>query len=137
VNFVLDASVALSWAFADERTDSSMEVLGHLRESEAVTSAIWPLEVTNALLVAERRGRIEPAPSTRFCALLLELPIVVEPLERSRVFGDTRRLARIHGISSYDASYLAIAVRLGIPLATGDEALARAARDEGVEVMGS
>ncbi|TVR66324.1 MAG: PIN domain-containing protein [Gemmatimonadales bacterium] len=135
MNFVLDASVVLSWAFEDERDASALRVLERLRESEAVTSSIWPLEVSNALLAAQRRGRIDPADAARFASHLLVLPIVVEPVERRASLVDLRRLAQDHDLSSYDASYLDVALRRGIPLATMDMALSRAAESAGVALV--
>lgn len=134
MNFVLDASVTLSWAFEDERDETSLAVLEALEASEAITSPIWPLEIANGLLTAERRDRITPADANRFTALLLELPIVVEPLDRRRPLQEVRQLARRHGLSAYDASYLEVALRHGVPLATGDGRLAAAAREVGVEL---
>jgi len=135
VNFVLDASVTLAWAFEDERDAMAERVLDELERSEAATPHVWPLEVANALVVAERRGRISPADANRFGALLLDLPLVVDPLERRRPLTEVRRLARAHGLTAYDASYLELALRLGVPLATGDRALAAAARDTGVDLF--
>jgi predicted nucleic acid-binding protein len=67
---------------------------------------------------------------------LIALPIVVDPVDRRRAFEDIPRLARAHGLTTYDASYLEVAVRLGIPLATLDRTLAKAAADEGVQAVG-
>lgn len=135
MNFVLDASVTLSWAFEDERTDEALAVLDRLGRSEAVTSAIWPLEVANALLSAERARRIEPDAANRFAALLLDLPIVIDPVERRRPLDSVRQLARTHALSAYDGSYLELALRLGIPLATLDARLGDAARAAGVGLL--
>ena len=132
MNFVLDASVTLAWAFEDEGGEYAREVLARLEREEACTTALWPLEISNGLLVAERRGRIEPADSARFARLLLSLPIVVEPVDRRRVFEQTRTLARRWNLSAYDAHYLELAIRFGIPLATLDEGLRQAAENEGV-----
>ncbi|NNM04034.1 MAG: type II toxin-antitoxin system VapC family toxin, partial [Gemmatimonadetes bacterium] len=100
------------------------------------TTALWPLEVSNGLLVAERRDRIEPAASARFTRLLLALPIVVEPVDRRRVFEQSRSLARRRNLSAYDAQYLELAIRFGIPLATLDGGLRQAAEAEGVRGPG-
>ena len=133
MNFVLDASVTLAWAFEDEGGEYARDVLGRLEGEEACTTALWPLEVSNGLLVAERRDRIEPAAAARFARLLLALPIVVEPVDRRRVFEQARVLARRWDLSAYDAHYLELAIRYGIPLATLDEKLRKAAEKEGVE----
>ena len=132
MNFVLDASVTLAWAFEDEGGDYARHVLARLGREEACTTALWPLEVANGLLVAERRERIEPADSARFTSLLLVLPIVVEPVDRRRVFEQTRVLARRWNLSAYDSHDLELAIRYGIPLATLDEGLRKAAEEEGV-----
>ena len=132
---MLDASVALSWAFEDERTEWSLSILDRLERSEAVTGAIWPLEVANALLSAERAGRMRPDAANRFAALVLDLPIVLEPMTRRGPLTSVRQLSRTHGLSSYDGSYLDLAVRLGIPLATLDARLGDAAREAGVELL--
>ena len=135
MNLVLDASVALAWAFENEGGDYPKLVLEALGRAEAVTSSLWPLEVSNGLITAERRGRITAADSSRFAALLMALPIVIEPLDRRRVFEATRLLARSRGLSVYDAHYLELAGRLGVPLATLDKGLTAAAEAEGVGIF--
>ena len=136
MSFVLDASVALSWCFEDEGGDYVLEVLEALRGSEAIVPALWTLEVSHGLLVAERRGRLEPQAADRFIPMLLALPIAVEPGSRSAAFGDIRRLARTHRLSAYDAAYLELSVRLALPLATTDAPLGAAAEGEGVGRFG-
>jgi predicted nucleic acid-binding protein len=135
MNFVLDASVTLSWCFEDEGGDYAPAVLEALRTSEAMAASLWPLEVTNGLLTAERRGRIERSEATRFARLLLSLPIVVDPVARRRAFEATKALASKHSLTSYDAAYLEVGVRMGVPLATLDAGLAATAEAEGVGVF--
>lgn len=98
--------------------------------------AIWPLEATTALLAAERRGRLSRADTNRFLSLLRQLPIEVEGEVPDRVFSEVLHLAREHGLSSYDAPYLVLAMRPGFPLATRDEDLQQAVTRCGVEVFG-
>lgn len=136
MNFVLDASVALSWCFEDEGDDYAVGVLDALRTSEAVVASQWPLEMSNGLFVAERRGRIDGAGAARFMELVLSLPIVVDPVSRSRAFNVTHALARTHGLSAYDAAYLDVALRQGVSLATLDARLRSAAAAEGVPLFG-
>ena len=136
MNFVLDASVTLAWCFDDEGAEYAKAVLEELRHSEAVAAPLWPVEVTNGLLEAERRGRLAFDDARRFLRLLGALPIVVEPVSRSRTFDVTHRLARTHRLTAYDAAYLELAGRLGVPIATLDGALGEAARAEGVGVFG-
>lgn len=133
MSFVLDASLALAWCFEDEGGEYPVRVLEVLGRSEAVVASLWTLEVSNGLLAAERRGRVEPQEATRAAQLLMALPIVVDPVERSRALTTTYRLARTRGLSTYDAAYLELAVRLGLPLASLDRELNEAAVAEGVE----
>jgi predicted nucleic acid-binding protein len=132
---VLDASVALSWAFDDEGGEYGAAVLQRLRTAEAVVPTVWPLEVANAPAVGERRGRLTPAESGRFARLLLSLPISMEPAERSGSLESNLRLARNRDLSAYDAGYLDLAIRYGLPLATLDGGLRTAAEAEGVEIF--
>jgi predicted nucleic acid-binding protein len=130
--FVLDCSMTMAWCFEDEADAAADVVLDSLVDSEAWAPSIWPLEVANVLLVAERRGRLRPADSARFLQLLGGLPVTVEEPSRPRVQGPVLELARRTGLSSYDATYLELAMRLGAPLATRDRALRAAAIADGV-----
>jgi len=126
--FVLDNSVVMSWCFRDADGGYADAVLERLAAAEALVPAIWPLEVANVLVAAERRGRLTEADSAHFLRLLSDLPISVHQEAPGRVTGEILALARETGLSSYDASYLDLAMREGIPLATRDEALGKAAR---------
>jgi predicted nucleic acid-binding protein len=128
-DFVVDNSIVMAWCFEDEATAYTDAVQDQLVESTAFVPAIWPLEVTNVLLVAERKNRIGKADSGHFIALLSQLPIKVEPTESERAFHDILSLARQYQLSSYDASYLELAIRKGLPIASLDKAIARAAID--------
>jgi predicted nucleic acid-binding protein len=132
LNLVLDASVALSWCFEDEEDDYALSVLRALRESEAIVPSLWPLELVNGLTTAERKRRIGAAEAARFLNAVKALPVVVEPLSREAAFGAVRLLAHKHRLSAYDAAYLDLAVRLGVPLATLDKPLRNAAAAEGL-----
>jgi predicted nucleic acid-binding protein len=131
--FVIDTSVTMAWCFEDETTEAADAVLDRLREETAAAPTIWPLEVTNVLLVAERRGRLSEAQVARFLELLRRLPIDVN--ETSTDLASAVSTGRQHRLSSYDASYLVLAQRLGAPLATFDERLAAAARAAGVQLL--
>lgn len=124
--------MTLAWCLDDENSAYADSVLGALASADAVVPSHWGLEVTNGLLVAERRGRIAADEVPALTAMLLALPIAVEPAARRRPFAATRPLARTHSLSSYDASYLELAMRYGAPLATLDGRLAEAAEREGV-----
>jgi len=135
VNFVVDASVALSWCFDDEGEDYASRVLDALGESEAVAASLWPLEVANGLAVAERRGRLDATGARRFMELVLALPIAVDPTSRADALTASYDLARRRNLSAYDAAYLELALRHGIPLATLDARLREAAVAEGVKLF--
>ena len=135
MRFVLDASVTLAWCLRDEGGDYPARVLEALRDGEAVAPVLWPLEVTNGLMVAERRGRLTPGDASRASHLIRSLPVAIDPLERRTTFEGTHRLARAHRLSSYDASYLELALRLGVPLATLDAPLRAAAESEGCQTF--
>ncbi|MCD6397035.1 MAG: type II toxin-antitoxin system VapC family toxin [Spirochaetaceae bacterium] len=126
-NFVIDNSVVMAWCFEDESSLYSDDVLGNLEFSTGFVPAIWPLEVSNVLLVAERKGRISEAGVTRFITLLDQLPIVVEQESPSRMFKEIFALGREYNLSSYNASYLDLAMRKGLPIATLDKKLITAA----------
>ncbi len=132
-SFVLDASVALAWCFETETDHFTDAVLDSLADSTAVVPAVWPLEIGNALVVAERRGYLERASSVRFLNLLHQLLIEVEQESPQRMFGEILLLAREQQLSTYDASYLDLAMRSGLPIASRDGALIQAAGRCGVE----
>ncbi len=131
--FVLDTSVAMAWCFEDEATGATEAVLDRLSDEQAAVPSIWPLEVANVLLVGERRGRLSEAQASRFLELLTQLPIDVDgsATDMAGLVATGRR----HTLSSYDASYLMLAERLGLALATLDRPLAKAARKSGVELL--
>lgn len=129
---VLDASVALAWCFADEQSPLADAVADLLTTDRAVVPAIWPLEVGNALLSAERGDRLAAAERPALLRLLGALPIEIEPLELAQVVGPVTDLARESGLSVCDAAYLELASRLRAPLATLDQRLADSARRLGI-----
>lgn len=133
--FVLDASVALAWFLADEATPRTEAVLERLHGSEATVPVVWPLEVANAFLMAERRQRITPSQTALAVGNLTALPITVDDGALVEAWGAVLRLARDHGLTTYDASYLELALRLGLPLATQDARLGAAAQRVGVPLV--
>ena len=126
-DLVLDASVALSWCFKNEATAAGDRVLERLADEAASVPAIWHLEIANVLALSERRGRITPANSSEFIALLETLVIVIDEETPSRALGQVLDLARAERLTAYDAAYLELAMRLGIPLASKDADLCDAA----------
>jgi predicted nucleic acid-binding protein len=130
-SFVLDASVAAAWCFADETTPGSDALRESLVERRAVVARLWHTETTNLLLTAERRQRIKPERCEELLELLASLPIETQD-KSDRLRGPVLRLARTHRLSVYDAVYLDLAMGRGLALATLDVALQKAARAEGV-----
>jgi predicted nucleic acid-binding protein len=135
VSFVVDNSVALSWCFEDEHSAPIMALLDRVSESGAVAPQLWPIEAFDGLLAAERRGRIDAARRHRLAAFLSDLPIVIDDETASRMWRTTAQLAERHRLTAYDATYLELAMRLGLPLATRDRDLAAAARSMGVHLL--
>jgi predicted nucleic acid-binding protein len=126
---VLDASVAVAWCCEDEKSHFTEGILDLLSAgTEVLTPAIWPFEVANALLAAERRKRITVARVTALLRRIAGLPISVDPIESGRAFEQILSVARQQNLTEYDAAYLELALRTGFPLATLDDDLKQAAR---------
>ena len=134
-NFVLDGSVTMVWGFEDEADDYAEAILERMPDLQAHVPSLWPLEVANALLVGERRRRITSAETARFIAILGAFPITVDDQTVGHAWADTMHLARAHNLSSYDAAYLELAIRLGLPLAALDGKLKTAAGAMGVPLF--
>jgi predicted nucleic acid-binding protein len=130
--FVMDASVTAAWVLPDEENVLAERVQDMLAEEEAIVPAVWWFEIRNLLITSERRNRLTPALTATVLANLAQYPIVQDnsPNEISVL-----RLAREHSLSVYDASYLELAARLEVPLATLDKELARAATTEAVRLI--
>ncbi len=129
--FVLDCSLTVAWFFEDGMNRYAQAVEDSLAAA-AVVPGLWPLEVANALLVGERRSRATEANVTTFLRLLAALPIALDDDTASRAWQQSLHLARSHRLSVYDAAYLELALRQGLPLATLDDRLAAAATSAGV-----
>ncbi|WP_068402822.1 type II toxin-antitoxin system VapC family toxin [Kribbia dieselivorans] len=129
-NLVIDTSVTMAWCFEDEASEASDVVLEEVGRAGARVPSLWHLEVTNVLLVAERKRRITSAQAARFLALLGQLDL--EVAHEVAPMPELLELARRHRLSAYDASYLSLAERTGSRLATLDAALARAAAEAGI-----
>ena len=130
--FVLDASVTACWAFDDKSHRDASLAFDRMRAEEGVVPCLWWFEVRNILIVNERRQRITESDTATFLVnlSLLRLRVDLVPDENAVL-----RLARTHRLSVYDASYLELAQREGLPLATLDADLRRAATDAGVALV--
>lgn len=122
--FVLDASITLCWAFADEEHPVAATALDRIQQDEAHVPSLWWFEVRNSLVVNERRGRLSEAATSSFLSNLARLAIDVD---RGPDEATLLTLARRHRLTVYDAAYLELAQRTGLALATLDSALRRAA----------
>jgi len=129
---VIDSSIALSWCFEDESSEESDRWFDFVRDKGAVVPALWHLEVGNVLLQAERRGRITAADAKNRLDLISDLPIAVDTETMARAWNDILVLARMEKLTTYDATYLELAIRKGLPLLTKDGELAEAAARRGV-----
>jgi predicted nucleic acid-binding protein len=135
LTFVLDASVTLAWCFDDDQTGYSESVLRRLETESAIVPSIWPLEVINPLLVAERSKQFDLARTMTFVTVLVKLPISVAAEDPADVFTSVLALAREQGISSYDASYLRLAQTKGLALASVDGGMQSACERLGVAMF--
>lgn len=134
--FVLDCSATLPWVFSDEASPDADALLDRLAAGErAWVPALWHLELGNVLLGAKRRGRIDQAGIEAFLSRLTVYDIAVDDQTMERAWQKTLDLAIQHGLSTYDAAYLELALRRGLPLATLDRPLVAAARACGMGVL--
>jgi len=132
---VVDASVALAWCFDDEASAGTETVLDIVRQSGALVPGLWHLEVANALIQAERRGRNIPGGVPARLEYIGRLPIDIDTDTSRRAWRETLALARAEGLTTYAAAYLELALRRGLALATKDNALMAAATKSGVAVL--
>ena len=132
--FVPDCSVTMAWVFPGEATEATGRLLDALTDGRAFVPAWWPIEVANVLLVAMRKERIAETDWSRIRRNLEALPIQIDPVSTSSIWGTVLEVAHAHRLSVYDAMYLELAIRMQLPLATLDCALANAGRAAGIEV---
>ena len=133
--FVLDCSVSAAWCLRDETSAGAQAILDRLEQDTAIVPALWGYEMGNVLLIAEHQGRITSAIAAREIELLLQLPITVVDLDKSRLLGEVRELGRKYELSVYDASYLDLALQTALPLASFDNDLVQAAKTCGIELI--
>ena len=133
--FVVDASVALAWCFPEQVTPFSERLLEGLGPNEALVPVVWPFEMANALVRAERRNKITGHDVDILRAKLRRLPIHIDSTGQYRALDEVLAIAGQNKISTYDAAYLELALRESIPLATLDDTLQRAARESGADLL--
>lgn len=135
--FVLDNSVAMRWLLASEKVadqNYAEAVLKTLTDADARVPNLWHLEAANVLLAAEKNGNIDTGTAEAFIAHLDSLPLRVDSLTAQQAFNRTLALARAYKLSTYDAAYLELALREGLPLATLDKDLIKAAKKANVQL---
>jgi predicted nucleic acid-binding protein len=132
---VVDASIALAWCFPDETSDYADAVLVALEGQTMLVPAVWSLEIANAVLVGERRKRLNQPEIKQFTTLLESLSLVQDTRPVAKHVSDVLPVARTHGLSAYDAAYLELSIRHSAPLATLDDRLQKAAQGAGVVIF--
>jgi predicted nucleic acid-binding protein len=136
LNFVLDASVTLAWIFADESTALTNDLRQQLGSgSKAFVPPLWRWEIGNVLMAAERKNRITAAFASQHLSFLGMLPILIDAPCIEEAWSVSLLLARKHALTVYDAAYLGLSVRRGLPLASLDNPLREAAMKEGVQLL--
>lgn len=136
MSFVLDNSVTMRWFFGDGKPKElayAGKVLDAMKHTNAIVPVIWGLEVANVIARAEAKGLVTEARSAAFLEMLEGVDIGVDAATFAHALSDTLQLARRYKLSAYDASYLELALRSGVPLATLDEDLRKSAKTAGVK----
>jgi predicted nucleic acid-binding protein len=134
--WVLDCSITMAWCFEDEKSTSTDDLAKQFASGvSAAVPQIWPLEVGNVLTLAVKKRRISTARRAEFLAFLDAAPISINVLSKANVFNEVIALADVHQLTTYDASYLELAIRLKIPLATLDKNLRRAGVSANVPML--
>lgn len=134
---VIDASVTLSWVYSDEQSAASDALLARVADQGAVVPALWRLEIANALQVGIKRKRIDAAYRDSSIQIFLRLPIEFDLETNDYAWTTILQLADLYQLTVYDASYLELALRRTLPLATRDHELAAAATSAGVVLLPS
>ena len=139
MNFVLDNSVTMRWFFGAGKPRElayAGKVLDAMKRASALVPVTWGLEVANVIAKAEAKGLVTEARGRAFLEMLEGVDIEADTATFHHTLTDTLQLARRYKLSAYDASYLELALRLGIPLATLDKDLQKAAKKSGLKIFG-
>lgn len=135
MKLIADISVVLAWLFEEKQTARALDVLRRIENDGLLVPPLWWCELENGILMGERRGRKTAAESTAFLQLVLALPIQTDDAPRHRVSDDILDIGRRHGVTACDATYLELAIRASLPLATFDAAMRRCAPSLNVKLM--
>jgi predicted nucleic acid-binding protein len=134
LSFVIDASVALCWFFADEKNDEADGILAEVYKTGAVVPVLWPIEVGNALTMGLRRKQMNEQDWSKSISTLASLPVTVEAIDHRAALAALPPLVSKHNLTFYDAMYLELAIRLKLALASFDKDLLNAARAENLGI---
>ena len=135
MSIVLDSSVTVAWYFDDERTAAVDAILSQVTESGAVVPSLWRLEVANALQMSVKRKRIDAAYRDVSLDALRALAIDIDSETDEHAWSVTLRLAERFQLTLYDAAYLELAQRRGVPLASLDQDLRKAGAALGITLL--
>lgn len=135
MSLVLDSSVCLAWSFKDEQTPEVLAIFERVVQDGALVPPLWRYEVANALLMAQRRQRIDTERRQILLTALADLNIEEDGAPERDPWGATVKLADLHRLTVYDATYLELAQRRRLPLATLDGPLRAAASKSAVKLL--
>ena len=136
MSVVLDSSITVARVFPDELTPAILELFKEQVVHGAWVPDLWKIELANVLSISVRKGRMTGERRDRVLALLQILPISVDPETGHKAWNETLKLADRHQLTVYDATYLELALRRSLPLATLDRDLRRAAQAEDIRLLG-
>lgn len=135
--FVLDSSVALAWVLPDETNPTLDHLCDRLIDDVALVPPVWPLEIGNVLLVAVKRGSLTAKDVSQLVTELRALPLEIDATSTERALETILALAQKYDLTTYDASYLELAKRRDLPLATLDAKLRKACLSAKVTLLPS
>jgi predicted nucleic acid-binding protein len=136
MSIVLDGSATLAWIYPDETTDAILAVFDQVIHNGAFVPDLWRIEIANCLTQGVRRSRITAIERSESLSDLANMGIVTDNQTGKHIWHETIMLADLHRLTVYDATYLELALRLSLPLATLDDDLRLAAQQEGVPLLG-
>ena len=136
MSIVLDGSATLAWMYPDETTDAVLAVFDQVIHQGAFVPDLWRIEIANCLTQGVRRSRITAIERSESLSDLANMGIITDNQTGKHIWYETLMLADRHRLTVYDATYLELALRLSLPLATLDDELRRAAQQEGVPLLG-
>jgi len=136
MSLVLDTSATIASLYPDEKTSAIRAVFDRVSEDGASVPSLWRLEVANVLNIGIRRGRNTVDFRDKSLIDLKALPIEIDPETDFHAWHATLYLADRHRLTLYDAAYLELALRRGLPLASLDRDLRAAAAAENVQLFG-